>query len=690
MAEKVDSKVVEKGVEELEKEITCAICHEHYDEPKVLPCCHYFCKQCIHRLTLRTGTDKPFSCPECRQDITLPRGGVDHFKTAFFINRMKGVHSKLERAHGKVEAKCEGCSGGKAEAFCRQCTQFICAECVKQHHRMRVFAGHKTVTLDELKEGGAKELMKEPPLQMCTNHDEPMKIYCFTCSCLICRDCTVIDHVEHKYDFIKMSAPKTKEMLIQYLDPLKKVEVSLSHAVEEIQTTKCEIEARGDFVAEMLDHLSSQEKSLSTKHAFVLSVIDYTEQCVEHSTDDEIMCMHGDIQWRIDREIKEHQLERRSLELVEEVSCAEDLHQLFQTKSNIIQPFIVKKVIVEKAEVNKKSELSLHTNLSNEICTKRKYAVECQLKSLCNGSVIKCNVNLIKGNEYRILYTPIVRGRHELIVTANGQEVAGSPFPVFVSIHPTQLGKLVRVSTQVNSPRYLAVNSIGEIIVTEVQNRDVLIFDKKGEKMRSLKESSPDIGIEYPCGVAVDEADNIYIADRKGNGVIKLNKDLMILNKTYIKQNSSLWGVSIVGDEVMVCASKNKCILVYTKELKYVRQIQDPVHFEDIRDISPDEHGNLYVCDSGNSCIHVLSNGGEYLYSFGCDVTGIFGIYVASQYVYVTNYNSHTISVYTTKGEHVTTFGSNEGDCSYSRGVCVDKDGFVYVCDAFYRKVRVF
>ncbi len=35
MAEKVDSKVVEKGVEELEKEITCAICHEHYDEPKV-------------------------------------------------------------------------------------------------------------------------------------------------------------------------------------------------------------------------------------------------------------------------------------------------------------------------------------------------------------------------------------------------------------------------------------------------------------------------------------------------------------------------------------------------------------------------------------------------------------------------------------------------------------------------------
>ena len=38
MAECVD--IVEKSVEDLEKEITCAICHDHYTEPKVLPCPH--------------------------------------------------------------------------------------------------------------------------------------------------------------------------------------------------------------------------------------------------------------------------------------------------------------------------------------------------------------------------------------------------------------------------------------------------------------------------------------------------------------------------------------------------------------------------------------------------------------------------------------------------------------------------
>ena len=129
-------------------------------------------------------------------------------------------------------------------------------------------------------------------------------------------------------------------------------------------------------------------------------MIDYTEQCVEHSTDDEIVCMHGDIQSRIDRETKEHQKKGKSLEPVEEadigveMSCAEDLRQLFQTKAKIIQFFylVVKRVIVKNAEVNKKSELSL---LSNGKSTKRKYAVECQLKSLCNGFVIKCNADLI-------------------------------------------------------------------------------------------------------------------------------------------------------------------------------------------------------------------------------------------------------------------------------------------------------
>ena len=192
--------IIGVNLEELEKEITCAICHEHYTDPKLLPCLHYYCKQCIHTLALRTGIGKPFPCPECRTDTTLPQGGVDHLKPAFVINRMTAIHTNLSKAHGKVEAMCESCSGDKAEAFCRQCTEFICAECIRLHQRLKVFSGHKTVSLNELKKGGAKDIVvPKAPLKMCEEHDEQMKIYCFDCNCLICRDCIIENHNGHKH-----------------------------------------------------------------------------------------------------------------------------------------------------------------------------------------------------------------------------------------------------------------------------------------------------------------------------------------------------------------------------------------------------------------------------------------------------------------------------------------------------------
>ena len=45
---------------------------------------------------------------------------------------------------------------------------------------------------------------------------------------------------------------------------------------------------------------------------------------------------------------------------------------------------------------------------------------------------------------YNITCTLRVRGRHDLTVKVNGKDIVGSPFRVFVKIHPTQLGPPVR------------------------------------------------------------------------------------------------------------------------------------------------------------------------------------------------------------------------------------------------------
>jgi len=69
------------------------------------------------------------------------------------------------------------CSGTKPEALCCQCMEFICNDCMRSHRKMKVFASHKVVILQELKEGGAKEIpLKEAPPSM---YKEQLKIYCF-------------------------------------------------------------------------------------------------------------------------------------------------------------------------------------------------------------------------------------------------------------------------------------------------------------------------------------------------------------------------------------------------------------------------------------------------------------------------------------------------------------------------------
>ena len=271
----------------------------------------------------------------------------------------------------------------------------------------------------------------------------------------------------------------------------------------------------------------------------------------------------------------------------------------------------------------------------------------------------------------------------------NGQEVDSSPFPVCVSIAPTQLGKPVKVIKNEKGPRCIAVNSVGDMIVMEC--RGVQVFDKKGTKQRSIKSS--DYGIGDSFGVAVDSTDCIYITDLKNN-IVKLSKDMNLLETYSSDQAFQLKGVAVVGDEVMVCDKKKNCIQVFTTELKYVRQIgspgKGPGQFSRIQDISSDQHGNLYVSDYLDSHIQVLSNGGESKCVLSSDKNKLSrpcGVCVAGQYVYVADGNSQNISVFTTEGACVTSFGhrgSNEGDFEDPGG----KDGFVYVCDFNNKRIQ--
>ena len=200
-----------------------------------------------------------------------------------------------------------------------------------------------------------------------------------------------------------------------------------------------------------------------------------------------------------------------------------------QTKANITQLAVdpakctVRGEGRETAEeVGKTTEVTLTTKLTNNKTTRRSVAVVSELKSLWDGSVVKCTVDQSGPGEYNIKYTPTVRGRHKLTVSVDGQQVEGSPFSVTVSISPTQLGKPVKVWTGISMPQGVTVNSEGEVFVCELMG-DIIKLDKEGKKHVTVNYSTTTLS--SLSDVATDKEDNIYCTDWNTNKVLRCDKN---------------------------------------------------------------------------------------------------------------------------------------------------------------------
>ena len=629
----------------------------------------------------------------------------------------------MEKAHGKLEVPCEMCSHGKATAFCRQCVNFICDECVQSHKRMRVFAGHVVSTLEELKEGGVKELsVVDTPAQKCPDHNEPLKIFCFDCKQLICRDCVIFDHRDHNSEFVKKAAPETHKKLAEHLSPLKNLLPDLSTAVNQVRATKQEIQAEGKLVEKQvnakfqelhdileqckarvlkkaydigerkIEKLTVQEKGLDLSVGCVQSLVDFVERTLENASDEELITMQEQVVSRIDAEVVKRGKEAASADPVEkadfgvEVFVSEDLKKLCENNVVVYEDNVYARDEGTRiAEVETPSRLTLH--FAKDV--QKPPTIQASLKSLVDQTSLQLEAVPVKKGVYSIEYIPKVRGRHHLLISVDGRPITGSPFSVSVRITPTKLDRPVR-KIQGIDPWFLTVNSSNEVIVSD-DGQDVVIMNKQGERLRSISKTQH--GLSSFFGVAVDKDDNIYVSDYGNNCVYKFDKNGELLKRVGKKGSGpgefySPRGVAVADDRVFVCDCDNHRIQVLTRELQPVKQFGSQGSgdggFNYPRSIAVDSEGMLYVSDYDNHCVQVFTRNGQFVYSFGKkgsgqgELNGPNGVCVDASYVYVAENRNNRVSVFTKDGQFITSCG--EGHSPNSHGVFVDRDGYVYVC----------
>ena len=705
--------ISDKRLEELEEEITCAVCQSHYQQAKLLPCNHYYCRTCIEELAKRSR-GRPFACPECRKEATLPSGGVEELQGAFFVERMKDLFGKMAKAEGKVEAVCEQCGRGKSVAFCRQCTEFICGDCARSHQIMKAFAGHRVATLSDLKRGGATSIpLQEAPPPKCSDHDEPMKIFCFDCNHLICRDCVLYDHREHKSDFVKKCASESRKTLCDSLAPLRKVQADIAGAEKKLNATEAQVDTQKNDVCKSIqqsfdrlkalldlrkaelvkkanalaqeknDALAAQRKGLQVAQAEIQSLVEFVERNVENTSDQDLMGIRAQLQTKVEEEEKRHQQLCLEPATTADIACNPPSPDTIPRELGAVFRFSFETEKLALVELDKPSTVTL------KIPDHKNPAIQATLKSLVDvTSSVQAKVNQNAAGIYTITFTPRVRGRHDLTVTVNGKEIAGSPFRVFVKIHPTQLGQPVRTITGFSYPWGIAINSKQQLVVAESDVKKITIMERDGKRVQTIECDK----FLRPSGVATDPDGAIYVTDTSAKCLFKFSESGRLC-KTVQNVNRPLF-VKIIQNQVYVSDHDDKKVKIFDLDCNAVGSIatNECPNPEGIAE----RDGNLYVASYSCNSIGIYQCNPDSAYirdlkikAPSVEFENLGGIcfdnsgflYVVSDGVYVLNPN----------GECVATFGlKSAGIMNDPAGIAIDEDGFVYVSDSEANSVYVF
>ncbi|XP_013925379.1 PREDICTED: E3 ubiquitin-protein ligase TRIM56 [Thamnophis sirtalis] len=177
--------------------LTCNICLGHYCQPKILPCLHSYCQDCLK--TLQGGAKRELRCPECREPVPLP-AGIEGLKTNFFINGLLDLVPPVEKAR----VTCSLCpligqdASSVAVSHCIDCADHLCQACASGHRCSRLTHKHLVVDMEAYHSGKYNEEIRKRQAARCKEHKgENLQYFCIPCAAALCRECRLGHHLEH-------------------------------------------------------------------------------------------------------------------------------------------------------------------------------------------------------------------------------------------------------------------------------------------------------------------------------------------------------------------------------------------------------------------------------------------------------------------------------------------------------------
>ena len=694
----------------------CKLCGGYYRDPRLLHCLHTFCKSCLDSVVKEN--EEKTTCPTCHKVSPHPTHRLPRHVR---LENEAAISRRLAKIQS--EQSCGSCdSKEQVEAYCHQCDAGLCSFCIKSHKIFRGFRDHKVEALTNISTSLTSSLV------YCTDHPgKVLDYYCTTCSSLICHECYMFEHKEHKYCRIQEAMKVENADITNSLPSLKKAHSTVSQSKEKVESVMLSIaNCREAIKSHINDIFHSIIAALEKRHQELLKEVDifaFTKssplqtqldslnelvsdiECVMSTCSEAseefspteflaIKCTLSEVMSSLMKQVEGTKLEAVSND---NIYCTLDPKPVLSTitKLSSVSSCCSEAFDCSLIDINPKQPIGIPNSgkcsLVLEICDKtgkkgtvEEHVIHSKLTDKSSSNVSEVSVRYKEEGRYELIIAPPTsEGSYLLHVQLYNDNIKDSPYSINARDYSKIKEPILTVPTKPH-PAYLYVDDEGNIYVT-FNDGSIVVYNNKGEIARTIPADK--LNVKEARGIAVDKANNImYIASAGTNKIVKATLDGKFITSVGESGSGELqfncpMGLHFSKDELLYVANgANNRVQVLRSDLSFVRSIMVKCQSR-VWGVSTNSTGNIHV-GTGRGIIEIFSSVGHYIGQYGSGIVQhvhdiafmrngdcVVSNHISSNGIFVFHGNDKTL---------LHSFGNNNEN---PLGVFIDQAGYINVAE---------